>query len=54
MSRHDAKAPKRTRNFRTADAEWEAWKQAAEADGRSLSNWMRHRLNLAAAEREGA
>lgn len=38
-------------NFRVAPAEQAEWIKAAEADGRSLTSWVRHRLNkLAKAE----
>ena len=43
---------KRTREVplqvRISPEEHEAYKQAAESDGRTLSNWVRDRLNAAA------
>lgn len=46
---------KRTRDVplqvRVSTEEHEAYKRAAEADGRTLSNWARDRLNAAAKQK---
>lgn len=36
------------RQFRASDAEWEAWRLAAEASGQRRAGWMRATLNRAA------
>jgi len=40
--------PSRFLTIRTADAEQEAYRRAAERDGVSLSEWIRDKLNRAA------
>jgi hypothetical protein len=40
------------RTFKTSDAEWETWRQRAQAQGMSLSAWLRRTANERAALEE--